>query len=403
MWAVLFVVPPEARADATIGSIEPSERVVRDEIAVGSLEDAATSAFLYVHPDEVRMEIVMRPFDLQQWVDLDLGGRDTIPVEQQSELKRRAGAFLADHLPVEIDGEPANGDLARIHFLERRPGTSRVIEPPEALDVHSAILGAVFVYPTADLPEHVALEWELFREPLDQIRAVSFDRAGSKATLLDRDEPTLEWKRPRPLPELPTLVEVVPPPSPLERLAADGAWGLLILASGVLLWSIRDMRRRAPIAILVAALTGAAFWFGGRVRVDAERGHDVVHALLHNVYRAFDHRDEARVYDTLAQSASGDLLERIDAETRRGLVLANQGGAHAKLKNVALEALEVTATWEDGFAADATWVVEGSDRHWGLAHTRRNRVRAELIVESKTGRWMLTGLDVTLQEPIESH
>jgi hypothetical protein len=41
---------------------------------------APISAFLYVEPYEVRKEVVLRPKDLQQWVDLGLTGRDTIRV-----------------------------------------------------------------------------------------------------------------------------------------------------------------------------------------------------------------------------------------------------------------------------------------------------------------------------------
>ena len=51
--------------------------------------DAPISAFLYVDHFEVRKEIVLRPIDLQRWVDLGLEGRSTIPVEMQEELKRR--------------------------------------------------------------------------------------------------------------------------------------------------------------------------------------------------------------------------------------------------------------------------------------------------------------------------
>ena len=54
----------------------------------------AMSGFLYVEPYEVRKEIIVRPLDLQQWVDLGLEGRATIPIEIQPELKRRAAEVL---------------------------------------------------------------------------------------------------------------------------------------------------------------------------------------------------------------------------------------------------------------------------------------------------------------------
>ena len=61
---------------------------------------APMSGFLYVEPYEVRKEIIVRPRDLQRWVELGLDGRDTIPVELQPELKRRAAEFLRQHQPV---------------------------------------------------------------------------------------------------------------------------------------------------------------------------------------------------------------------------------------------------------------------------------------------------------------
>ncbi len=66
---------------------------------------APMTGFIYVEPYEVRKEIIARPKDLQEWVDLGLAGRKTIPVEIQADLKRKAAAFLRQHHPVRIDGK----------------------------------------------------------------------------------------------------------------------------------------------------------------------------------------------------------------------------------------------------------------------------------------------------------
>ncbi|TNF88772.1 MAG: hypothetical protein EP301_04260, partial [Gammaproteobacteria bacterium] len=91
---------------------------------------APMSVFIYVEPYEVRKEIIVRPKDLQRWVDMGLEGQETIPVEAQAELKRRVGDFLRSRHATTIDGEPVVGELARINFLERTLKTSNVIEPP---------------------------------------------------------------------------------------------------------------------------------------------------------------------------------------------------------------------------------------------------------------------------------
>ncbi len=44
------------------------------------------SGFIYVEPYEVRKEVIVRPVDLQEWVDLGLDGRKSIPAESKPEL-----------------------------------------------------------------------------------------------------------------------------------------------------------------------------------------------------------------------------------------------------------------------------------------------------------------------------
>ena len=85
---------------------------------------------------------------------------------------------------MEIDGHRIAPELARIHFLERTLRTSRVIDPPEPIDVQAAVLGAIFVYPTDGLPERVTLDWDLWHDRLGRIPAATVDQAGPFPTFL---------------------------------------------------------------------------------------------------------------------------------------------------------------------------------------------------------------------------
>jgi hypothetical protein len=157
---------------------------------------------------------------------------------------------------------------------------------------------------------------------------------------------------------------------------------------------------QAPLAFAGVALLVAAggFGFTGRTHLSQARTQEVVSGLLHNVYRAFDFRDEEQIYDVLAQSVDGDLLEQIYLETRRGLELASQGGARAKVKQVELDSLEVERAGTEGFVASAVWSVHGSVGHWGHIHQRSNRYRAELTVAPIEERWKLTELTILEEE-----
>lgn len=354
---------------------------------------APMSGFLYVEPYQVRKEIVFRPFDLQRFVDLDLAGRAAIPAEIQPELKRAAADFLREHHIVEIDGRRIEPELARVNFLERSLRTSAVVDPPRELDIHSAVIGVIFVYPTDGLPQRVTMDWDLWDERIQRVPASAVDQAGPLPSFLDPEDRVLVWQNFLKRPELPTLVDVVAPPSPLQRALVPGRWALGALAIAALALAART-RRHLAAASLAALLAVVVFWVGGQASISDERARDVVGDLLHNVYRALDFRGEEAVYDALARSVQGDLLQRIYLETRRSMELASQGGARARVKSVELEELAARSAGAGAFSARAQWTVTGSVGHWGHIHQRQNRYRADLVVAPIDGAWKITALEI---------
>ena len=116
------------------------------------------------------------------------------------------------------------------------------------------------------------------------------------------------------------------------------------------------------------------------------------------VYLAHDFREEEQTYDILRRSVVGDLLTDIYLETRRGLELANQGGARAKVKEIELTEIEVEPKGGAGFVATATWVVRGSVGHWGHLHERTNRYRAQIDVRAVDSAWKIAGLELLQEE-----
>jgi len=362
---------------------------------------AAMSGFLYVEPYEVRKEIIVRPIDLQRWVDLGLDGRETIPPEMQAELTRRAAEFLRAHHTVLIDGQAVAPDLARINFLRRTLRNSTVIDPPEELSTNSATLGAIFVYPTEGLPENVTMEWDLFDDRIDVVPAASVDQAGPLPSVLTPDYPVLEWQNFLQNPILPTLVVTEAPPSMAARSSVWLRWVLLLGVVWSVIWIVRALGRTPrKLAVPVVAawvclgLAVGAFWLARGAVLNDQRANDLVAGLLHNVYRAFDFRQEEQIYDVLDKSVEGDLLTQIYLETRRGLELRNQGGARAKVKEIELIDLETSAGRNGGFVARVIWNVGGSVGHWGHVHTRKNQYQADLDIQPVNGVWKLTSLTV---------
>ena len=368
--------------------------------------DSSVSAFLYVEHYEVRKEIVLRPKDLEPWLDLGLEGKKIISVEEQPEVKRKVAQFLNVKNPVTIDGEPSEGILDRVHFIYRNLRTSDVIDPPEDLDVFSATLGVIFYYPVDSLPEEVTLEWELWDDRIKYVASSMTDEAGALPYRLFRDDSVLEWKNFLTNPTIPGLVDIDDPPS-FGRVWSVFAGVAALLGIGALVWKNRKGALRGrPLVAGVALLVLAAVALPRAVRpsyTSPGEGDEIILRLLENVYRAFDYRDESVIYDALERSAAGELLTDIYFETKRSLELENQGGARAKVKEVVMVESEHEALGSEiGFVSTCTWSVSGSVGHWGHVHTRQNRYQARFVVKSVDGLWKITDLEILQEERLPS-
>jgi hypothetical protein len=360
---------------------------------------APMSGFLYVEPFEVRKEIIVRPKDMQRWVDLGLDGVKSIPADQRGTLLERVSGFLMARQEVSINGERVKPILDRANFLNRNLKRSMVVEAGIDINIDSAVVGVIFVYPTPSLSNKVTMTWDMFDERIQLVPASSVDEAGPLPTFLDPEFPVLEWENFLKNPTDPGLLSLALPPSRLSLLLYQLRWYAL---GSVLLLLVIWGRNKNPVVAVAAALLGVmvglSFVIGRPLAPPGETTDQVVADLLRNIYKAFDYREESDIYDILERSVSGDLLTDIYLETQRGLELANQGGARAKVQDVAMQSLEILPGEHSGeFRANATWNVNGSVGHWGHVHARVNQYQAELDIEAVEGRWKLTGMNV-LQE-----
>ena len=369
------------------------------------------NVFLYVEPFEVRVEIVARPKDLQQWVDLGVEGSDSLPVEIQPELKEKVAAFLAEQINLQVDGKDAAPTLDRIHFLQRTLRASTVIDPAEKMDLNGAVLGAIFVYRTTGLPKQASLTWNLFSPKLPRVRAAATDEAGPLPSILEPDDNVLVWDNFLKRPTIPKLIDVTPPQLPAKWPLSIAS---IICLAFVIFVLILTIKRKQPKLLIVAALLLAAALltrpytqvaidlpFAKPPALSDSESDMIIGTLLRNVYVAFDFRDDDKIYDTLAQSADGNLLTKIYLDTRKSLELQNQGGARVKVKNVELVDVEREDLEEGGgFKAKCKWNVRGSVGHWGHIHQRTNQYEALIRVETVDGEWKITELELLQEERV---
>jgi hypothetical protein len=365
---------------------------------------APMAGFIYVEPFEVRKEIIVRPADVQREYDLGLDGVDIITPEMQDAVKTGIVEYLNNHFEVSIDGQAVEGTVDRVNFLQRTLRSSIVVDG-QNIDLLPASVGVIYVFPTEGLPTTVEMEWDMFSERMPLVPVSAVDQAGPLPSFLEQGYNILKWENFLKNPQLPTLADIRQPPSMLQKISRWGQWLFGLVAVLILFSIIQSLRagkglRFAAIGLLLvtSALSVWSVQTWRNVQLDPSRLQTLVGNLLHNVYRSFDYRGEEAVYDVLAQSVAGDLLADVYLETRKGLELANQGGAKVKVKNI--EMLETNLVGSDGNALtiEARWNVAGSVGHWGHIHQRTNAYHANITIKDIEGKWKLSGLEILEEE-----
>jgi hypothetical protein len=170
--------------------------------------------------------------------------------------------------------------------------------------------------------------------------------------------------------------------------------------------------------VLLLGLAGAS-WSLGRATIrdpfdDAPRVPDATEAIaiftpLHaNIYRAFDYTDESQVYDALARSVDGRLLDDLYNEIYRSLIMQEEGGAVSRVQSVTpleqrVESVGIVPGFSAvGFHIMARWQVTGIVVHWGHSHRRTNEYAADYTVISTPAGWRIAGSQILEQFRVDA-
>ena len=408
-------------------------------VGLGSASAAHPGQFLglkiQVADEELTYELLIsadylgfltQPADVRYGVKRTRDGYDFLEERQREQLKQVLADLLSTSCPVEVDGVrilPVARDLIWV------PPEGPEVEPDELAGLPPDAK-ALIAYPLKGRPRRVSMIWGLYPEDYTRVMA-GLDPALDIAAELDAydenriitfkpDEPAYVWHAENaPLRERVTTVAVrrpvatmrVPVLSLVLALAAlgGGALGLLVIRQQVV--------RRVVLGSALLLLGGAPFVRGQFVREwpapwsprvalpDQGEAAEIFTALHRNVYRAFDYKRESDIYDVLAQSVNGVLLDAVYNEVFQSLIMRDQGGAVARIQEVEVLSADVEQT---GVVADnaaafcvlARWRVRGAVYHWGHVHERLNEYAARYTVAQEANNWKITAVDVLEQQRI---
>ena len=124
---------------------------------------------------------------------------------------------------------------------------------------------------------------------------------------------------------------------------------------------------------------------------------NIVDSLMHNMYRAFDRRQEELIYDQLATSIAGDLLRDIYLQTQQQIQLADQGGARIKIEHVEIQAVDEIISDKNGIDCRCAWNVLGTVGHWGHLHRRKMGYEANMRIEPIDEAWKIRKMQIVNQ------
>jgi len=345
----------------------------------------------------------------EDWLGFAPKTLDDLEEEERARVVSAVEDFFADWSVLSIDRVPVKGVL-------------KGLETMEFID-HMATwrYGKVtLVYSTIGRPRQMSIVWKRFENSIGWYLApiqgeISGFGRGAYFALAEK-EPEFVWHVPRE----PRAPPAFAPPAAPEKAVLDlpvasaALVALGILAVPLLLLGKASGKITAGVAVgalvLAAALSGVARtevslpWDRAFEMPDEEGARFLFETIQKNIYRAFEYDKEEDVYDTLAKSVRGHLLEDVYAEVMESLIFREEGGGAVSrilgTENVETK-IEFGSSGARAFELEAIWRVTGRVEHWGHSHTRLNEYQARFEVSYAGGEWLISKMEVLDQKRLE--
>jgi len=123
----------------------------------------------------------------------------------------------------------------------------------------------------------------------------------------------------------------------------------------------------------------------------------IMSKVLSDTYQAFNIDDEDELYDTLAESVTGNLVGDLYLDNRRRLTAGMRQGIKITIRGVSV--LEIGEpvegmTAEEGLSYDCRWAVVARVQHLQHVHHRRQIYSGVLTLRAEDGRWKIAGVEL---------
>ncbi len=375
-------------------------------VAQESSQISPARGYCYLEPYQLRFECLVR---MKEALSI-LGENDTgnLSGSAQTRLKDKTRSLAADWLELKFDGVSVSAKPTNVSIVKGVPGRTEPIGAGDNIVTADSMIGLIWEIPLPNASENIEIKWNGFSQGLPSVPITMIAGTQIEDFTLTSTSPKHLWKNSGGLRLRQPLAEVPPLPPPLKFMLPLGS--ILWLIVGFFVFKKkRHQGRKVPgraFTTWASLLLGAAVlwrvlafevtapWTIHQVVTTNEAGR-VLTALLRNTYRAFDQHEESAIYDVLARSINGELLQKIYLQTSNALTLDGQDGTRVVITELYVEIDGVKPSMSGaGFQADGSWTALGTVGHWGHMHNRVNRYTAKITVEPVGGEWKMTEIQV---------
>ena len=317
--------------------------------------------------------------------------------------------------PVTIDNIEVAPVFDRIDFYGLDLRDFAVQAERRKVSMANGRVGVIMSYSTKGIPRDAKVTWDKFNDNLKTVDSFvfAFDDVGKAEFSMFQEDNTYQWnstdrKPPVPITEVGGKESLLTVPE-IKVPAISMILGLLSLP---FIAAIPFCKRIGISALVAIMLVASSFLFLDNertftmqkpftkaVEVDEEKAADIFEQLHKNMFRAFDYHSESEIYDALARSVHGDLLQELYLKIIDSLKVKEQGGAVSKVEKVNLvkgSKLHPTNLPVDtpSFAYRSHWELLGTVEHWGHIHERNNKYIADFQIELVGDDWKITDMQV---------
>jgi len=390
------------------------------EATLGITSYSSVYSFIYIEPNEIRHEILIPLATLKTILPIKSRDASFIEIDEQDAIRVLIQDWLRAENPVTINGSRVLPEFSRIDFygLDLRDFAAQTAA--QKVSLASGRVGIILRYQTPDDSVcDATVSWNLYYSTMNKIQSVVI----AYPDKMDRFEFSrhntaeaniLSWKcDPSALPQ------------PIASVPANvGQKPVLTIPVGTIVgMAIAFFSLRIPKNSLRLLVSGATFilsiavWNAAGITIDhpwrlppelsQNQATEIFQHLHQGTYRSLDFGSEDRVYDVLATSVDGKLLEQLYLQLRQSLEMREQSGAVARIQSIEYDegkerSRESTTVAWPGFEYESVWTVAGTVEHWGHIHERKNQFNAVFRIEPRDGCWKITRMDVTDQQEVGS-